>query len=124
MIGYVMFGTSDVARARTLYDPLMAKFAARVVGAYTSDTRVWYGTGTGPLLVITQPYDGAPASAGHGSRVALTVPSRSEVDGIHALALSLGGADEGAPGLRTGTFYGAYFRDFDGNKVCVYTTSA
>ena len=124
MIGYVMFGTSDAARARTLYDPLMAKLGARVVAAYTSDTRVWYGSGSGPLLVITQPYDGGPASAGNGSMVALSVASRAEVDDIHALALQLGGSDEGAPGLRTGTFYGAYFRDFDGNKLCVYTTAA
>ena len=29
--------------------------------------------------------------------------------------------DEGAPGIRTGTFYGAYFRDPDGNKICVIT---
>lgn len=124
MIGYVMLGTSDVAKARTLYDPLMAKFSARAVDAYTSETRVWYGSGNGPLLVITQPYDGSQASAGNGTMIALTAPSRAMVDDIHALAVSLGGADEGAPGLRTGTFYGAYFRDFDGNKVCVYTTAS
>ncbi|MGN6149257.1 MAG: VOC family protein, partial [Rhizomicrobium sp.] len=35
-------------------------------------------------------------------------------------ALSLGATDEGAPGLRGDTFYGAYFRDLDGNKLCVF----
>ncbi len=34
--------------------------------------------------------------------------------------LSLGGSDEGAPGDRGGGFYGAYFRDLDGNKLNVY----
>jgi catechol 2,3-dioxygenase-like lactoylglutathione lyase family enzyme len=33
----------------------------------------------------------------------------------------LGAKDEGAPGARgDGGFYGAYFRDPDGNKICVF----
>ncbi len=35
-------------------------------------------------------------------------------------ALELGAADEGEPGWRApDVFYGAYFRDLDGNKLCV-----
>ena len=37
-----------------------------------------------------------------------------------ALALANGATDEGAPGERMPGFYGAYFRDLDGNKVCVF----
>lgn len=39
-----------------------------------------------------------------------------------ALALAHGGSTEGAPGLRPdyhADYYGAYFRDPDGNKLCV-----
>jgi len=36
--------------------------------------------------------------------------------------IAAGAADEGAPGSRTDTFYGAYFRDLDGNKLCVFNT--
>ena len=53
---------------------------------------------------------------------ALAADTRVLVDRCHALALELGGIDEGAPGLRTQyhpNFYGAYFRDLDGNKLCV-----
>ncbi len=40
---------------------------------------------------------------------------------LHAKALALGGADEGAPGPRGGgAAYFAYFRDLDGNKLCAY----
>ena len=39
---------------------------------------------------------------------------------LHAKAISLGASDEGAPGLRGDTFYGAYFRDPDGNKLAVF----
>jgi hypothetical protein len=34
--------------------------------------------------------------------------------------MSLGSKDEGGPGARTDNFYGAYFRDPDGNKLCVF----
>jgi hypothetical protein len=39
---------------------------------------------------------------------------------VHAAALANGGICEGPPGERMPTFYGAYFRDTEGNKVCVY----
>ena len=44
------------------------------------------------------------------------------VDVAHATALAHGGLSEGAPGLRpeyTPSYYGAYFRDPDNNKMCV-----
>ncbi|MGE3917416.1 MAG: VOC family protein, partial [Hyphomicrobiaceae bacterium] len=54
--------------------------------------------------------------------------SRANVDAIHAKALALGGNDEGKPGLRgpngPQAFYGAYFRDLDGNKLCAFHVGA
>jgi predicted lactoylglutathione lyase len=51
-------------------------------------------------------------------------PTRAQVDTLHAKAMDLGGADEGAPGVRgeegPQAFYGAYVRDLDGNKLCFY----
>ena len=59
-----------------------------------------------------------------GAMVALVVESRDQVDAFHARALELGGTCEGEPGLRTAqgdqAFYGAYFRDLDGNKLCAF----
>ncbi len=54
--------------------------------------------------------------------IALLAPERSAVDACHAAAMEQGGADEGRPGLRPHyhkDYYGAYFRDLDGNKICV-----
>ena len=54
--------------------------------------------------------------------VAFMAATRGQVDAAHALALALGGQCEGRPGLRPGYHadcYGAYFRDPDGNKLCV-----
>ena len=53
---------------------------------------------------------------------AFLATDRPTVERVHALALQLGGTDEGAPGLRPhyhANYYGAYFRDPDGNKLCV-----
>ncbi len=57
--------------------------------------------------------------------VALSATSVEEVERVHALAISLGGLDEGAPGPRgDGTAYCAYFRDPEGNKICVFRSLA
>ena len=52
--------------------------------------------------------------------VALNVGDIEAVDHLHARAMDLGGADEGAPGPRGTTFYAGYFRDPDGNKLNVF----
>ena len=54
--------------------------------------------------------------------VALSASSRAQVDAVHQLALAHGGQCDGPPGLRAhyhADYYGAYFRDPDGNKLCV-----
>jgi predicted lactoylglutathione lyase len=56
--------------------------------------------------------------------VALEAKDRAQVDRLHALALSLGGSDEGPPGPRGGGFYAAYFRDPDGNKLNAFVMEA
>ena len=79
------------------------------------------------MLVIGKPYDGAAATAGNGTMVALAADSREQVDQVYAKAIELGGADEGAAGTRGPEemgFYGAYFRDLDGNKLCAFNVGA
>jgi len=49
--------------------------------------------------------------------IALTVSTQEQVNLLHAKALSLGAENEGDPGLRSGGYYCAYFRDLDGNKL-------
>ena len=63
------------------------------------------------------PYDGKPATVGNGTMVAIVVDSPDKVHALHAKALELGGANEGDPGPRGGSFYAGYFRDLDGNKL-------
>ena len=61
-------------------------------------------------------------SVGNGQMLALLAKSRAMVDATYARAIGLGAACEGAPGLRPHyhpNYYGAYFRDLDGNKICI-----
>ena len=75
-----------------------------------------------PLVFISHPYNGERATPGNGQMVALRAPSRDAVDRCYARAIAKGAQSEGKPGLRPhyhANYYGAYFRDPDGNKLCV-----
>ncbi|MFC7095200.1 VOC family protein [Jeongeupia naejangsanensis] len=75
-----------------------------------------------PLLLIGAPFDGNAHVPGNGQMVALLAGSRAVVDRAYGTALSHGGLCEGPTGLRPAYhvhYYGAYFRDPDGNKLCV-----
>lgn len=120
MIGYVTLGTNDFDRAVSFYDTLLAEMGAQRF--YTSDRFTYWGKKRGlGLLAVCKPYNEKPATAGNGTMVALAVRTRALVDKLHQSALSLGAHDEGAPGPRGTGFYGAYFRDLDGNKLCFFT---
>ena len=124
MIGYVTIGTNDIDRAREYYDALFGSIGAKRLMELGHGFTM-YGTGFGkPAVAVTPPYDGQKAVPGNGNMVAIVLDSRDKVDTFHAKALALGGSDEGAPGLRgpegEQAFYGGYFRDPEGNKLCAY----
>jgi len=125
MIGYATVGTNDIDRARAFYDTLLSELGARRILEFPQNGFTMYGVSFDkPALAVTRPYDGGEARPGNGAMVALVVDSRGKVDSFYAKALELGGTDEGPPGLRgpegDQAFYGAYFRDLDGNKFCVF----
>jgi catechol 2,3-dioxygenase-like lactoylglutathione lyase family enzyme len=124
MIGYVTIGSNDLDRARGFYDSLMPVLGAGRIMEF-GDNFTMYGTGMGkPGIAVCRPYDGNSATAGNGNMASIACDSRARVDALHAKAMELGGSDEGAPGVRgeecNEAFYGAYFRDLDGNKLCAF----
>ena len=121
MIGYVTLGTSDLERGAKFYDAVTGELG---VGRMMETERfiAWGTPGGGAGIGLTYPENGKPATVGNGVMVALEARDPAQVDRLHALALSLGGRDEGAPGQR-GAFYAAYFRDLDGNKLNVFLMS-
>ena len=124
MIGYVVLGTNDLARATSFYDTLLAEMGVSRMMDFGERGFAWGSAMDQPMLCIMTPYDGKAATVGNGVMVGIAAESHEMVDRIHAKALELGGADEGAPGLRAEGgegFYAAYFRDLDGNKLDVFS---
>jgi len=124
MIGYVTVGSNDIEKARNFYDNLMPAIGASRIMEF-GDNFTMYGTSMGrPGLAVCKPYDGGIAAVGNGNMTAIACDTRANVDALHAKAMELGGSDEGAPGVRgeegPRAFYGAYFRDLDGNKLCAF----
>ena len=124
MFSHLFLGVKDFDRALGFYRALMPVLG--VQERFCDPDRPWAGWQSHPdprpLLVIGTPFDGQPHAAGNGQMVAFLAPSRAVVDQAHAVALASGGTSEGAPGPRPeyhAHFYGAYFRDTEGNKLCV-----
>ena len=116
MIGYVTLGTNDIERAAGFYDALLAEIGAERM-METDKFIAWATDPKSPAISVMKPFDGNAATVGNGVMVAIAVDSNDKVETLHAKALELGGADEGAPGDRGSGFYAGYFRDLDGNKL-------
>lgn len=124
MFSHLTLGIADLDQARAFYAPLMQRLGLKL--RFDEPDVGWIGWepagGGRPLFIVTRPFDGQPAQPGNGAMVAFSAPDRATVDAAHAEALRLGGTDEGAPGLRPHyhrSYYGAYLRDPDGNKLCI-----
>jgi catechol 2,3-dioxygenase-like lactoylglutathione lyase family enzyme len=116
MIGYVCVGTNDWKRALGFYDALFTELGGKRVMDF--DTFVAWKRGDGGAgFALAQPFNKKAATAGNGSMVAFEVDSPARVAALYMKALELGGTDEGPPGDRGDGYYGAYFRDLDGNKL-------
>lgn len=120
MIGYTTLGTNDLGRAEVFYDALFASVGIKRLGSFGKRGTAWGTAWDKPCFAVMTPFDGQAATAGNGTMVALAYKDSAQVDALYAKALALGAQDEGAPGSRGGGFYGAYFRDLDGNKLCAF----
>lgn len=124
MFSHIFVGVSDFDRALAFYTPLMS--ALGIEARFCDRGRPWAGwqssPGPRPLFLIGRPYDELAPQPGNGHMTAFLAERRNIVDRAYQVAISHGGISEGAPGLRPQYhehYYGAYFRDPDGNKLCV-----
>lgn len=124
MFSHIFVGVSDFERALKFYRSVLG--ALGIEARFVDACRPWAGWQSRPdprpLFLIGRPYNQQPHAPGNGQMVAFLAPTREVVRQAHAVALAHGGSSEGAPGLRPeyhAHYYGAYFRDPDGNKLCV-----
>jgi catechol 2,3-dioxygenase-like lactoylglutathione lyase family enzyme len=117
MLAYAMLGTNDKPKALAFYDEVLAELGyTRQMDFGKAQS---YGDGNGVMLAVGTPGDDAPASVGNGVMMAIAGKTTEAITAAYNKAITLGAKDEGAPGERGPGFYGAYFRDLDGNKLCI-----
>lgn len=124
MFSHIFTSVTDFEKAYAFYAALM-----KVLGneqRFIERDKPWAGWhsegGERPYFVICKPYDGNPHHPGNGQMIAFTASSRRQVLDAYQMAIESGGTCEGPPGLRPqyhADYFGAYFRDLDGNKICV-----
>jgi catechol 2,3-dioxygenase-like lactoylglutathione lyase family enzyme len=97
MFDHVSIGVRDLARARQFYDAALRPLGyaclsegADALGYGRDKIALWIGKAARPV----------PPDPGSNLHFCFAAPTREAVDGFHAAALSAGGTDNGAPGLR------------------------
>ncbi|RAP56423.1 VOC family protein [Oleiagrimonas sp. MCCC 1A03011] len=120
MIDHVDFAVTDLPRSRAFYMKVLAPLGmAPVASVDRSDGDGHRGVGFGTLekpvfwIGCGDPVQGR-------LHVAFRAESRDAVNAFHRAALTAGGIDHGAPGLRPhyhAHYYAAYVRDPDGHVI-------
>lgn len=127
LIDHTGIGVSDIHRSAKFYEAVLRPLGVWIVMRLGRDFQpsedfaedFWGGGGEGadyPVFWIDVFHP-------HGVRqhTAFRAMSRQQVDDFHAAALEAGGADNGAPGLRTAGYppgyYAAFILDPDGNNI-------
>ena len=123
MFSHIHLGITDFPRAFAFHSAVATELGLKcVVDEPEQGWAGWRGEASRPLLFIGKPFDKQMAEPGNGPMTALLADDRPTVDRAYAAAMAHGGIDEGKPGLRPhyhADYYAAYFRDPDGNKMCV-----
>ncbi|MGO9451251.1 MAG: VOC family protein [Candidatus Binataceae bacterium] len=119
MLGHLFFGVNDLSKSGAFYDAILAPLGYVRVWS-TGSVAIGYGEpGKGDKLALfARPNQ--VLTPGPGFHLAFNAPNRSAVDAFHAAAITHGGTDSGAPGLRPRygpAYYAAFVIDPDGYKL-------
>lgn len=120
MHGFVTLDTRDISRAVKFYEPLARELGARR-SMEADDFVAWGMPGASTSISVAKQADPRISQCG-ASTVALQVEDPEQVQRLYELALAQGGRGEAEPCERGG-FYGAYFRDPDGNRLNAFCVS-
>jgi catechol 2,3-dioxygenase-like lactoylglutathione lyase family enzyme len=119
MFDHISIGVRDVPRSKRFYDAVLEPLGYRclsedaaTLGYGGSRVALWIGKVDRPV----------PADDGSNLHFCFAAPSRKAVDAFHAAAITAGGRDNGAPGVRKdyGPKYYAAFVDPDGYRIEAY----
>lgn len=117
MIDHISIPVRDLVRSAAFYEAVLEPLGHRLL--VQRPQTVGFGKKYPEFWLNARP-DAAPAPDDTGAHVCLRAASVAAVDAFHARALAMGGRSDGTPGPREAamtTYYGAFIRDPDGNKV-------
>jgi catechol 2,3-dioxygenase-like lactoylglutathione lyase family enzyme len=119
MIDHVGFSVSDYARAKAFYEGALAPLGYRLVmeaaAQETGKPAAGFGADGKPDFWV-----GGEGKLEKPLHVAIVAKDRATVDEFHRAALTAGGRDNGAPGLRPHNhpnYYAAFVLDPDGHNI-------
>lgn len=117
MIDHVSIPVRDLAASAAFYEEVLAPLGlARLVDRPAT---VGFGKRYPEFWLNARPAM-SPIPADTGAHTCLRAPGTEAVDAFHRRALALGATCDGPPGPRQAavtTYYGAFVRDNDGNRI-------
>jgi len=118
MIDHISIAVRDLKIAEAFYAALLAPLGITKLREW-SDAAIGFGKKY-PEFWINKRAAMDRVAADSGVHICLRAPDTAAVDAFHAAALAAGGTSDGAPGLRPeyhSSYYAAFVRDLDGNRI-------
>ncbi len=120
MLDHIGYSVTDIDRSKRFYLAALIPLSITVVMEVTveqsgKDAHVGFGANGRPFFWI-----GTGAKQHGPVHVAFSATSRAQVEAFYKAAMSAGGSDNGAPGIRAHyhpNYYGAFVLDPDGNNI-------
>ncbi|HTI68312.1 MAG TPA: VOC family protein [Caulobacteraceae bacterium] len=118
MISHLSIGVSNLSRATAFYDAVLAGLG--YVRIFSGPTSVGYGPPGGPEGLALKERPSSAIGVDEGFHLAFVASDHAAVDRFYEAAVALGGAGDGAAGLRPEygpRYYAAFVVDHDGHRL-------
>ena len=122
MFAFITIGTNNLEESSKFYDEILS--ILNIVRVDKDERYIGYSKEKNKSnladFYIIKPFDNKDATVGNGAMISFDASTPQKVNEFHKKALELGAINEGDPGPRHNENYYAYFRDLDGNKICIF----
>lgn len=117
MIDHISIAVSRLSESADFYDAVLAPLGLKRMAERPA--AIGFGKKYPEFWLNHRPKM-SPVADDSGIHICLRAPDIDAVKAFHAAAIAHGGRSDGEPGPRTAsmtTYFGAFIRDLDGNKI-------